>query len=75
MLSVGDIKFREKCEKRLNEMMTEGTTVLFVSHSMGQVQKICKNVLWLDKGEMKMFGPSKEVCKAYEKSLNLGNQS
>ena len=75
VLSVGDIKFREKCEKRLNEMMTEGTTVLFVSHSMGQVQKICKNALWLDKGEMKMFGPSKEVCKAYEKSLNLGNQS
>lgn len=69
VLSVGDMKFRKKCEVRINEMVSGGTTVLFVSHSMGQVQNVCKKGLWLEKGQMKMFGPIKEVCKAYEHSL------
>jgi ABC-2 type transport system ATP-binding protein len=69
VLSVGDMKFREKCEARIREMVGEGTTVLFVSHSMEQIQKICQKALWLDKGEMKMFGPAKEVCNAYRKAI------
>lgn len=71
VLSVGDIKFRQKCEARIAEMVSDGTTVLFVSHSMEQVQKVCKKALWLDHGEMKMIGPAKEVGEAYKKSLNL----
>lgn len=71
VLAVGDIKFREKCEKRIQEMVSGGTTVLFVSHSMAQVKKVCRNVLWLDKGEMKMMGPAALVCDEYEKALHV----
>lgn len=69
VLSVGDMKFREKCEKRIGEMAGEGTTVLFVSHSLEQVKKVCKKALWIEKGEMKMMGPSNEVCEAYKKAI------
>lgn len=69
VLSVGDAKFRSKCAKRMETMRGEGTTVLFVSHSIEQVKSICNNALWLEKGNMVMFGPSKEVCDAYAKSL------
>lgn len=69
VLSVGDMKFRQKCEARIGEMVGEGTTVLFVSHSLDQVQKVCQKALWIDKGEMKMIGPSKEVCMEYKKQV------
>ena len=71
VLAVGDIKFRQKCEKRMEEMRRNGTTVLFVSHSTAQVKKICKQALWLEKGKMKMIGDVHSVCDAYEKSLVL----
>ena len=71
VLAVGDIKFRQKCEKRMEEMRRNGTTVLFVSHSTAQVKKICKQALWLEKGKMKMIGDVHSVCDAYEKTLVL----
>ncbi|MBP5251664.1 MAG: ABC transporter ATP-binding protein [Treponema sp.] len=68
ILSVGDFKFKEKCEKRMKELLSGGTTLLFVSHSMPQVKRLCQRALWLEKGKIKMEGPSEEVCSAYEKS-------
>ena len=68
VLAVGDFKFREKCEKRMNELLSGGTTLLFVSHSIDQVKRMCKKAIWLDHGELKMIGDSKTVCDAYSKS-------
>lgn len=65
ILSVGDIKFKKKCQERITEMRENGTTLLYVSHSMPEVQKLCDNVVWLDKGIMRMCGPADEVCEAY----------
>lgn len=50
------------------EMMGGGTTVLFVSHSLEQIQEMCNRVLWLEQGEMRMLGPTEEVCSAYAES-------
>lgn len=65
ILSVGDYAFRKKCERRMNEMLCGGTTLLYVSHSLEEVQRLCSHAIWLDKGEMRMIGASKEVCGAY----------
>ena len=67
VLSVGDYKFQEKSFQRTQEILDSGATVLFVSHSVAQVRRICKKALWLSDGEMKMFGDAKEVCASYEK--------
>ena len=65
VLSVGDYKFREKSFERIMSIINNHATVLFVSHSMEQVKKLCKNAIWLDHGHMMMIGPSDEVCDAY----------
>ncbi len=66
ILSVGDILFQKKCEKRINTLMQSGTTVLIVSHSLEQIRRLCNRVLWLDNGKIKMLGDTKTVCDAYE---------
>ncbi len=68
ILSVGDFKFQQKCEKRINEMMEGDTTVIMVSHSMEQIERLCKHCLWLDHGSVKMIGDTKEVCDAYRRA-------
>ncbi len=65
ILAVGDYAFQQKCQKRMHEMLTGGTTLLFVSHSIDDVKKLCKNAMWLNRGEMVMSGTSEEVCDAY----------
>lgn len=65
-LSVGDFLFQEKCEKRINELVTEhGTTLLFVSHAIDQVERVCRKAVWIEKGHMRMQGDVQEVCEAY----------
>lgn len=66
VLAVGDFRFQEKCKKRMEEMMSGGTTLLFVSHSTDQVRELCQKAIWLKKGRMQMFGDVDEVCDAYE---------
>lgn len=68
ILSVGDFRFQEKCEKRISKMMEGGTTVIIVSHSIDQIERLCKHVLWLEHGNMKMLGNMEEVCEAYKNS-------
>ena len=65
ILAVGDYQFQQKCERRITQMRENGVTILFVSHSIEQVQRICHRALWLDHGHMKMIGPVDEVCRAY----------
>lgn len=66
VLAVGDFRFQEKCKKRMEEMMSGGTTLLFVSHSTAQVRELCKKAVWIKKGHVQMIGPSDEVCACYE---------
>lgn len=66
VLSVGDFRFQQKCQDRIQSMRDKGTTILFVSHSIAQVQEVCNKVVWLEKGHLKMQGDSKEICKIYE---------
>jgi homopolymeric O-antigen transport system ATP-binding protein len=68
VLSVGDAKFRKKSEKKIISLFKEGVTVLFVSHSIIQVKRLCNKAIWLEKGEVVMMGDAKEVCEAYEKT-------
>lgn len=65
-LSVGDFLFQEKCERRINELVnTYNTTLLFVSHSIDQVERVCRKAVWIEKGHMRMVGDVKDVCDAY----------
>ena len=68
VLSVGDFRFQEKCEARIQNMKDQGTTILFVSHSIEQVKKICNKAVWLEHGVLKMFGDAQEICGIYEKA-------
>lgn len=69
ILSVGDAAFQEKSRRRMAELMSGGTTVLFVSHSLSQIRELCGRVVWLDHGAVKMIGCADEVCLAYEQSM------
>lgn len=66
ILAVGDADFQEKSKRRMLELMGGGTTVLFVSHSLGQIQEMCDRVLWLEKGQLKMAGKTETVCAMYQ---------
>lgn len=66
--SVGDFRFQQKCEKRIQQMMKKDTSILFVSHSIDQVKKLCTKTVWIEKGKVKMIGPTEEVCALYEQA-------
>lgn len=66
-LSVGDVFFQEKCERRIKAFIDSGkVTVLFVSHSTDQLKRICQRAIWIEKGRQRMDGPADEVLRAYE---------
>ena len=65
VLSVGDYQFRQRCNERMEEMLSGGTTLLFVSHNIDQVKKLCTHALWLDHGDVIMSGDAQAVCDAY----------
>lgn len=67
ILSVGDENFQLKSHARMMDLMGDGTTVLFVSHNLPQIREMCNRVLWIDGGDMKMIGPTDEVCDAYSR--------
>ena len=65
ILSVGDYAFQEKCEKRMAQLLANGTTVIFVSHSIEQVKRMCNKATWLEHGKVIMTGDAETVCDAY----------
>lgn len=69
ILSVGDEGFQAKSRKRMLELMGGGTTVLLVSHNVNQIRSMCKHVVWLDHGSVKMIGTVTGVCDAYEQYI------
>ena len=66
VLAVGDFLFQQKCEKRMKELMAGGTTVILVSHSTEQIERMCSKVAWLSHGRLRMNGDTQTVCNAYK---------
>lgn len=64
-LSVGDVFFQSKCFRKFDELRDNGVSILFVSHDTASVRKMCSRVLWIEKGEQRMFDTSDKVCNAY----------
>ena len=65
ILSVGDLAFQQKSEEKMLNMINGGTTVLYVSHSVASIKKLCNRVIWLDHGCVREIGDAKKVCKHY----------
>lgn len=70
-LSVGDKAFMEKSFKKMNEFKEMGKTMIFVSHSIGQIKKFCNKVLWLEYGTVKAFGTTEDVLPEYEDFIKV----
>lgn len=66
VLSVGDMSFQNKCKNRLNNIMGDEVSLLFVSHSVGQVRQLCDKAIWLHKGSVIAAGEVNEICDQYE---------
>ena len=65
ILAVGDAAFQKKCEERMHDMMSGGTTVILVSHSDETVRKICRHAAWINRGQLMCVGESEEVLERY----------
>lgn len=74
ILAVGDIKFKKKSSEKIKSLMSDGVTVLLVSHSIGQIREICNRCIWIEKGHIIMDGEANQVCDAYEESVNIDNK-
>ena len=73
ILAVGDFMFQQKCHRRMEEMLSSGTTLLFVSHDINQVQELCERAIWLNHGNKQADGPSKMVCAEYVAAMERGD--
>ena len=71
VLSVGDAKFKKKSYNKMKELIEdENRTVIIVSHSAETIRKLCDRVLWIDAGEVRMFGETDVVMREYEKFMS-----
>lgn len=70
VLAVGDYAFQQKCKVRMEELLSGGTTLLFVSHSIEQVKELCQYVIWIDKGIIKAQGDVESVSQQYMAEFN-----
>jgi len=65
VLSVGDVKFQEKCINRMNSFRDRGTTIIIVSHAMGTISHFCERAAWLAEGQIQAIGPASDVVRDY----------
>jgi lipopolysaccharide transport system ATP-binding protein len=75
VLAVGDLEFQKKCLGKMEEVSGSGRTILFVSHQMNQIRRLCKRVLWLDAGEIYRSGPTAAILGEYEAALSSGQRN
>ena len=66
VLSVGDMSFQQKCKNKMANMMSGDVSLLFVSHSVGQVRQLCDKAYWIDHGKLQAYGEVNEICDKYE---------
>lgn len=76
VLAVGDAQFQKKCLQRMESLSKNGQTVVFVSHSMQAMSRLCQRALWIDRGKLRMAGPVAEVVAGYlkEGQANTGER-
>ena len=73
-LSVGDPSFTQKCLEKMNDYRKRGKTIIFVSHSLSQVEEFCDHVMWLEYGVLKAYGKTEEVLPMYRRFLHEYNK-
>jgi homopolymeric O-antigen transport system ATP-binding protein len=66
VLAVGDLEFQKKCLGKMSEVSKGGRTIVFVSHQMSQIRRLCERVIWVDRGVIQQDGPTLDVVSAYE---------
>ncbi len=71
-LSVGDVFFQQKCVQRMDEMLSRGVTMLFVSHDVGKIQRLCTRAILMEKGRAVFQGPPEEAVNRYHAKAGLG---
>ncbi len=69
VLAVGDLEFQKKCLGKMSEVSKGGRTIVFVSHQMSQIRRLCERVIWVDRGVIKQDGPALDVVSAYERAF------
>jgi lipopolysaccharide transport system ATP-binding protein len=75
VLAVGDISFQKKCLGKMGDVAHSGRTIVFVSHQMNQIRRLCEKVIWMDGGTIRQYGPAAEVVGAYEAAMTSGTAS
>jgi lipopolysaccharide transport system ATP-binding protein len=78
VLAVGDAAFRRRALEALRGLIAEGKTVLFISHDMWNVRRLCSDILWMEEGRVRAYGPAGEMAEQYMNEVNLealGNES
>jgi ABC-type polysaccharide/polyol phosphate transport system ATPase subunit len=78
VLAVGDALFRRRALEALRRLISEGKTVLFISHDMWNVRRLCSDILWMEEGQVRAYGPAGEIAERYMNEVNiaaLANQS
>ena len=71
VLAVGDLEFQKKCLGKMQEVSASGRTIVFVSHQMNQIRRLCQRVYWLDGGQVREAGPTAEIVGAYESAMSV----
>ena len=74
-LSVGDARFKRKSFRKMRQLVREDRTVVLVSHALGSIKELCDFVVWIDKGELRMWGGPNKVIEAYTEFLEVGEDA
>ena len=73
VLAVGDLAFQKKCLGKMDEVARAGRTIIFVSHQMNQIRRLCARAIWIDAGRLRLDGGTAEVVSAYEGAMSRGD--
>ena len=73
VLAVGDAEFQQRCLGRMGEVLASGTTLVYVSHDLATVEAMCRRAVWLDRGVVRVSGPTRETVHSYRQSVETSN--
>jgi lipopolysaccharide transport system ATP-binding protein len=73
VLAVGDLAFQKKCLGKMDEVARAGRTIIFVSHQMNQIRRVCGRVIWIDAGRLRLDGATAQVVSSYESAMSRGD--
>jgi lipopolysaccharide transport system ATP-binding protein len=75
VLAVGDLEFQKKCLGKMGDVAKSGRTIIFVSHQMNQIRRLCEKVIWVDGGKIRQSGATPQIVGAYETAMSSGQSS